>query len=220
MSFLSAIWSRFTFQSKSAKSRVPDIKFSSLIESIQQDLLSANESLEGVGFKYIEKFFDKPLAPSLALDITEQLDDINDLISMDDKPACIEKITALKQRVHMNEQSNEQPYRPKMTSFEIPTLIDGKWVSTKVSVPLIALAPLPMPKITGCTLSSPITNITKKGDDIYLNISPTTTGKTAENEQSQLTISITPEYQTTQLNELITQYKNQFYARIKNNSAE
>lgn len=194
-----------------------DIKFSALIQNIHKDIIEANESLEYVGIKYIEQFFEKAPDVNKIEDINRKLDVLEKQLDTGDTDAANKLIGDLKEDVISLNSPIEGEivnYRPKMASFEVPVFNRGVWRTESLNVPLFSLTPIQIPKIKTLTFTSKIQHVQHEGDDVYVrllkNESPSRwrKPKTVSNENiTELSISIHPEQSSSQLDEVITQYE-------------
>lgn len=197
-----------------------DIKFSALIQSIQSDIVEANQSLECVGIKYIEQFFDKEPEANLIERINQKLNVIEKVLDVGDSQTANNLLLDLK--VDVNELSSSSAgklanYRPKMTSFEMPVFKNGVWVSESISVPLLVLSPIPMPKIKELTFTSTVQRVQHEGEDIYVRLMQDDNASNKRNKRkkrniqdekvTELKISITPEQSSEELKDVITHYE-------------
>lgn len=195
-----------------------DIKFSALIQNIHKDIIEANESLEYVGIKYIEQFFEKEPDVNKIENINRKLDALEKQLDTGNTDAANKTIVDLKEDViNLNspiKKGEANNYRPKMASFEVPVFNRGVWRTESLNVPLFSLTPMQIPKIKALTFTSKIQNVQHEGDDVYVrflqNESPSRwrKPKTGSKENiTELTISIHPEQSSTQLDEVITHYE-------------
>lgn len=220
MSFFTKILQRFT--GKAEKKEVlheSDIKFSALIQSIQSDIVKANESLDCVGLKYIEQFFDKEPESIKAEDslkiINDKFNAIEKVLDTGEALIANQLLQDLKSDVNCLNTSNEDEktsYRPKMTSFEVPVFKDGVWSTKAMNVPLLALSPVQMPKIKELTFTSTLQTIQHEGEDVYVRIFQDEKAshkkkKVQKKNVTELKISITPEQSSSELNDVITHYE-------------
>ncbi|MBL4940589.1 MAG: hypothetical protein JKY81_02870 [Colwellia sp.] len=222
MSFFNEIF-RF-FSGKTEKKQTlhkSDIKFSALIKSIQHNIIEANQSLECVGIKYIEQFFDKEPEPNRVKVINHKFQAIEKVLDAGDARTANKLLLDLKADVNALNSSGAGKatnYRPKMTSFEIPVLKNGVWTAKVMTIPLLALSPVSMPKIKELTFTSTLQNIQHEGDDVYVRLLQD--GHAANNSKkkskkkkvksenvTEIKILISPEQSKAELNDVITHYE-------------
>tara|TARA_R110001583_G_scaffold192509_2_gene359071 strand:- start:28 stop:720 length:693 start_codon:yes stop_codon:yes gene_type:complete len=224
MSFFTGIFQVFNSKAKQQKIlHKSDIKFSALIKNIQNNIVEANQSLECVGIKYIEQFFDKEPEPNKVKVINHKFNAIEKVLNAGDTHIANKLLLDLKADVNGLNTSSEGKvtnYRPKMMSFEMPVFKNGVWTAEAMTIPLLALSPIPMPKIKELTFTSTLQNIQHEGDEVYvrlfqnehvLNKSKNKNKdkeKKSQNENiTQLKISIRPEQTSADLNDVITHYE-------------
>ncbi len=188
-----------------------EIKFSSLVESIHSDLTAANESLQGVGLKYIERFFDKPLSEAQEQNLVNKIERITESLEQGDKEQSQTLLASLKNEVKQ-ENAEDRQYKPKMVKLDMPVLNNGVWQSQQISVPLLTLAPLSVPQITSCTIKSKLETIKQQDDDVYVKVLSSTQNNKRKltidpSHVTELVLSIEPSQSETELEELISQYK-------------
>ncbi|MGL1957290.1 MAG: hypothetical protein OCD00_08240 [Colwellia sp.] len=218
MNLLSQIFQ--IFKSKPVQKKVllkNDIKFSALIQNIQKDVIEANESLECVGRKYIEKYFEKTAEINKVEDINHKLDAIEKQLDAGDVEVAKKLIIDLKDDVTQLSNPTKGDvisYRPKMDLFEIPVLKNGAWLTEEIMVPSFTLSPIQIPKIKELTFTSKVQNVQHEGDDVYVRFmrdqpaSKWRKSKTITNENvTELKISINPEQSCSTLNDVITHYE-------------
>lgn len=220
MSFLTGIFQLFSGKAKQKNTlQESDIKFSALIQSIQNNIVEANQSLECVGLKYIKEFFDMEPEPNKVKAINHKINAIEKILNTGDIRTANKLLLDLKIDVNGLNASGDgktMRYRPKMTSFEMPILKKGVWTAEAIAVPLLALSPMPMPKITELTFTSTLQNIKHEGDDVYVrllqdervsNKKKNKHEKLTDKNVTELKISIRPEQSNAELNEVITHYE-------------
>lgn len=218
MSFFSRFFQNFSGKAKKkARLHESDIKFSALIQSIQNDIIEANQSLECVGIKYIEQFFDKEPEANLIERINQKLNVIEKVLDGGDSHTANNLLLDLKADVNelntpgAGKLSN---YRPKMTSFDMPVFKNGVWLAEPISVPLLALSPIPIPKIKELTFTSTVQSVQHEGEDIYVRLIQNEHAlnkrkkKNIQDEKvTELKISIRPDQSSEELNDVITHYE-------------
>ena len=194
-----------------------DIKFSALIKNIQQNIIDANESLEFVGIKYIEQFFDKTPEVNQLEVINKQVADLESELSEGNTKSANELVAELKAnvtRLHTPDKGGVIHYRPKMTSFEIPTFVNGVWQKEVLTVPLFTLSPIQVPKINALTFTSKVQNVQHDDNEVYVRFlqhKPASwwrKNKSVPNENvTELKISINPETSSAKLHDEIARYE-------------
>lgn len=194
-----------------------DIKFSTLIQNIQKDVIEANESLEFIGLKYIEQFFEKEPETNKVEEISEKLTALEKQLSTGNNEAANKMIVDLKADVTRLTTSNENEvihYRPKMTSFEVPIFKNGHWRTEALTVPLFSLSQVQIPKIKELTFTSTVQNVQHEGEDVYVRfrqnepVSRWRRNKLLNNEQmTEIKISIQPENHSDNVNDVIAHYE-------------
>lgn len=218
MSFLTKILRIFNGNVEQKKvHHEADIKFSALIQNIQKNIIDANQSLECVGIKYIEQFFDKEPAVDKVAEFNNKLDALETELVAGDISAANKVLVDLKGQVNsltINDEGEVVHYRPRMTSFDFPVLQDGEWRTEVLSIPLFALSPMQVPKITALTFTSKVNHVQHVGDDVYVRFpqkdSHSLWGKKKalnDDNATELKILINPEESSSNLNEVITQYE-------------
>lgn len=217
MNFFTKLFTCFKHKPKQLES---DIKFSTLIQQIQNDIIIANESLECVGLEYIEQFFNKKPKADILKRLNYKMSAIEKNLDSGDIQSANNLLVALKSDINeLNDpaQNDSQELCPKMTSFEMPVYENGFWKTELISVPLLALSPIALPKIKELTFSSDIQNVLHENEELYLRLKKNKyTTKKKTNEPTKLKISITPELSSDELNDVITHYKKLLTS--KNNS--
>ncbi len=208
MNIFTKFFKRFKHKPKQLES---DIKFSTLIQQIQSDIIKANESLECVGLEYIEQFFNKKPKADILKRLNYKMSAIEKTLNSGDLPSANNLLIALKSDIReLNDPSLSTSHElcPKMTSFEMPIYENGTWKTEFISVPLLALSPVTIPKIKELTFSSDIQNVLHENQELYLRLKKNkyTTKKTAH-VPAELKISITPELSSDEVNDVITHYK-------------
>ncbi len=198
------------------KAKQSDIKFSTLIESIQKDIVITNQSLNCVGLEFIKQFFDKVPEINLNEVINQKFSAIEAMLNTKDTIKAKKLLSDLKVEVDkLNNQFSKETvsYRPKMTSFEIPIHSNGVWEAKSINIPLLALSPMPMPKIKELTFTSNFQFVANEGEDVYVRILEGGSFNNNENinladeDVTKLKISITPEQSNEELNDIISHYE-------------
>jgi hypothetical protein len=198
-----------------------DIKFSSLIKSIHGDMVAANQSLGGVGLKYIEKFFDKTMSPETEQTIVDKIDAIDDLLQQGNTQQSQALLEDLKQNIkQVNCEENENiHYRPKMTSFEMPIFADGHLQVKTINVPLLSLAPYSVPEIQQLTLTSKLEAIKQVGEDTYVRIMPLKKKRSFWGlrkgepvDSHTISISMNSQQSDSEINDVISHYQKKLQA--------
>jgi hypothetical protein len=202
-----------------------DIKFSALIQNIHKNVIEANESLEYVGIKYIEQFFEKEISANKVDDIHQKLTVLEKKLETGDTKSATSLIVDLKEEVnhlHRPIKGEVINYRPKMTSFEVPVFKSGVWRTEAINVPLLSLTPMQLPKIKALTFTSKVQNVQHEGDDVYvrfLKSEPPSRWrkreKVSNDNVTELKISIEPEQSSAKLNEVITHYEQVLRSNLK-----
>ena len=231
MSFFTEIFQRFS--SKAKKPEIlhqSDIKFSALIQNIQSDIIKANQSLECVGIKYIEQFFDKKPATNNVNTINNKFNAIGKTLDAGDTQTANKLLLDLKDdmnALHKSSEGTGTHYLPKMTTFEMPMLLNGVWINETKTIPLLALSPIAMPKIKALTFTSSLENIHLEEEEVYVRLFQNNNNssnkhstktrnrnrnrnrnkKLANDNLTTLEISISPEQSSAELNEVITHYE-------------
>ncbi|MEW6982672.1 hypothetical protein AAD001_08475 [Colwelliaceae bacterium 6471] len=216
MSFFSGLFQLFGRKADQNKVLLEsDIKFSALIQNIQNNIVQANESLECVGLKYIEQFFDKEPTRDTTKVINHKFSAIESVLESGDTDTASKLLLDLKADVNgLNEHSTGKAanYRPKMMSFEMPVLKNGVWVTEEMTMPLLALSPVQLPKIKELTFTSTLQNIQHEGEDVYVRLikehgNENKKKKLADENVTELKISIGSEQSAAELNDVIAHYE-------------
>lgn len=216
MKAFTALWRFFVGSSdeSSAQRNIetkPDVKFSALIHSIQNDMVAANESMQGIGLKYIEKFFDKPLEPTLNSSVDDQLASIDSLLEQGNTEESQSMLKTLRKELKtQNKIEDNRHYRPKMATFDVPIQVKGKWQYQKFNVPLIALAPIPFPKIKECVFTSRLENLVQKEDELIVSIQKVAEKKrrkASPKYDTELKILISPDQPASELDQVVNHYQ-------------
>lgn len=220
MNFFTELFQRFSSHPKEPEILLKsDMKFSALIQSIQRDMLEANQSLECVGIKYIEQFFDKEPDVNRVKDINNKFNVIEKVLDRGDTHQVNKLLLDLKSDVNgisTHSEGDTPHYRPKMTTFEIPTLIDGVWAKEKIMIPLLALSPVSIPKIKALTIKSTLQSIHHEDEEVYVRLVQDEVNSKRKrkakkedinNNETTLEISITPEQSRSELQDVITHYE-------------
>lgn len=167
--------------------------------------------MQGIGLKYIEKFFDTPIEPVLDKSLSEQLETIEQLLDAEDIEASQTMVKSLKDDLKAQQVlSKNRHYRPKMTTFDVPVHSNGKWHYQKLDVPLIALAPLPFPKIKECVFTSRLDSISQHENELVVSIQPTrqnTNKQHSDSSDTELKILISPEQTSAELDQVVEHYQ-------------
>jgi len=220
MSFFTGIFQLFSGKAKQQQTlHKSDIKFSALIKSIQNNIVEANQSLECVGLKYIEQFFDMEPEPNMVKVINHKLNAIEKVLDSGDIPTANKLLLDLKADVnglHESAKGITTNYRAKMTSFEMPVFKNGVWIAEAMTIPLLALSPMVIPKIKELTFTSTLQNIQHEGEDVYVrlyqdehvsNKKKNKHKKLTDKSVTELKISISPEQSSGEINDVITHYE-------------
>jgi len=192
-----------------------EIIFSDFIENIQKNVNKANKSLDCVGIKYIEKFFEKIPQQSEKKNLVTQINHLDEALSNGDFIEAKTLLNTLNTSIEKLACASDEcgmAYRPIMTQFEMPTFKEGTWGYEAIEVPIFTLAPVAIPKIKELTFTSNLAYVKSEGDDIYVRIqqgSEQTPTKKNEKHPSatEVKISFSPEQNLKELNRVISQYK-------------
>jgi len=214
MNYLSKLYHYFTSE-KSHKNKVDgdEIQFAKLIENIHKNIYSANESLECVGNKYIEKFFEKTTNTDEKKSLFEQFQVLEKEMVGEENAHIDSTIKKLKLLIEKLCRPDEKDciYRPVMTVFEMPELKGGIWQKKQMEIPLFAVAGYSMPKLKELTFTSTLSHVKNKGDDVYVRLHNKQEFQKNEDEEDTTTtkvkISFSPEQSLKELNKVINQYK-------------
>jgi len=191
-----------------------DIEIKQLIESVHQDLKEANESLAGVGIKYIEQYFEREVEPSRKKKFEQQCHELaKTLLKSDEKQRqqAYQQLTRAIDVYSAEQFSDTVNYRPKMTTFNMPVLQNGVWGYKPMTVPLFTLSPIAIPKIKEFTFSSVVTDVKQKGEQVFVRFdkgSHPDKAKPSGNE-TEVKISFSPEQSLQELKQVIAQFKQQ-----------
>lgn len=221
MKFLDAIFSYFGAENtkKVMQTKVAgeaDVKFSALIRSIHKDMISANQSLQCVGLKYIEEFFHEIPSPESQQQLTGTIDEISDLLAQGETQKSRRLLQRLKQDIERDKRTTSAGahFEPLMTAFDVPVLSEGEWQTKTLNVPLLALAPLSLPTIQEFTLTSKLQSLERRGEDIYVKFLPTNNSRSFWHSQkakqdwaTELTFSISPQQTDSEIEDLISHYQ-------------
>jgi|GEM_PF-5992687 len=192
------------------------LKFSELIENIQKNVVNANQSLEGIGLKYIEKFFEQDVSVNEKKNLIEQCDFIEQALSTSDVTASKQALQKLRQSINdaaQNTQGNGFTYRPKMAAFKMPICQNGVWSNELMEIPLFALSPVPNLKVKELTFSSVFEYVKNEGDDIYVRFLPQVNDDLHQEQAvpsdkgTQVSIAFSPEQSVKELKDVIAHYQ-------------
>lgn len=216
MNIFTKLIQRLGKRSKNTPQRLAnDIKFSSLIQQIQNDIINANASLECVGLEYIEQFFNKKPKPDILKKVNYKLNAIEEILNTGAVNSASNLLTDLKLDIdELSDPSKGQlnDYSPKMTSFEVPVYRNGLWGVECINVPLLTLSPIVLPKIKQLTFTSNVHSLYQDDEELYVRM-PQNTYANKKNKHpddaqtSELVISINPELSSDELNDVIAHYK-------------
>ncbi len=216
MNIFTKLFQRLSKSSKSKNQRLEsDIKFSTLIQQIQNDIIKANASLECVGLEYIEQFFNKKPKPDILKKVNYKLNAIEKVLNAGAVNTATNLLTDLKLDIEeLSDPSKGQleDYCPKMTSFEMPVYRNGLWEVEYINVPLLALSPVVLPKIKELTFTSKMHSIYQDDDELYIRMSQNADINKKkkhinDGQTNELIISINPELSSDELNDVIAHYE-------------
>ena len=218
MNIINKIFNFFNAKHESKQTiQAEDIKFSSLIKRINQNIIDANESLEYIGLKYIEQYFDQQPEVDRVDKIHHKLGVLEKQLNSGNIGAANVLIDDLKNNVTQLKnpiQSNSRSYSPKMTSFEIPVFKGGLWQTEVLKIPLFLLFPLQIPQIKQLTLTSKLQKVGHHDDEIYVRFmhdkpaSKWRKSKIPTDENiAEIKIAIQPERSKQQLDDVISHYE-------------
>jgi len=218
MNYFKQLYQYFTKSRAKPKTASSDecLKFSELIENIQKNVVNANQSLEGIGLKYIEKFFEQDVSVNEKKNLIEQCDFIEQALSTSDVTASKQALQKLRQSINdaaQNTQGNGFTYRPKMAAFKMPICQNGVWSNELMEIPLFALSPVPNLKVKELTFSSVFEYVKNEGDDIYVRFLPQVNDDLHQEQAvpsdkgTQVSIAFSPEQSVKELKDVIAHYQ-------------
>ena len=120
----------FSKKKKEIPQHNEEIIFSDFIENIQKNVNKANQSLDGVGIKYIEKFFEKIPQQSEKKNLTKQINRLDEVLTSGDfikAKTLLNKLNTAIEKLDGASDKSTMAYRPIMTQFEMPTFKEGAW---------------------------------------------------------------------------------------------
>jgi hypothetical protein len=193
-----------------------DINFSNLIKNIQKNAVIANQSMDRMGIEYIEQFFYKTSNVEEKKKLSSLFNELQQALAAGDMSTANELLLVIKPLVEnesTNKAFNDETYQPKMASFEMPVLKDDTWINQQIEVPLLALLPVYPLEIKEFTFSATFEYVKSVGEEVYVrllqgNEHPRTDGSNKDNSATEVKISFSPQQSFTELNDVITQYKN------------
>jgi len=195
-----------------------DIKFSTLIKSIHEDLQAANQSLQGVGLKYVEAFFNCEMASQTETSIRQKINELEVLLGEGKHAKSQQLLKVLKQEFEsFKDDPAAKKYSPVMTEFELPTSATDSKEAGKLKIPLLALAHFPLPRLTAVNVTSKLHSIKHIGDELYVKFTTAKQSKSKWRRQDKaiaegpkVSFSISTEDTPRDIEAIISHYQEQF----------
>ena len=195
-----------------------DIKFSMLVKSIHEDLQAANQSLQGVGLKYVEAFFNCEMAPQTETSIRQKINELEVVLGEGKQAKSQQLLKVLKQEFEtFKDDPAAVKYSPVMAEFALPTNATDSDETGKLKIPLLALAHFPLPRLTAVNVTSKLHNIKHIGDELYVKFTTAKQPKSKWRRQDkaiaegpEVSFSISTEDTPRDIEAIISHYQEQF----------